>query len=86
MPVGDNRTQPQGQTVPAQPGGELPLPNLVDVPLGAASVVSLDVPVGATFGEVVITSSVEIAVQRRTTRGHGLVGFGIVGALPVRQR
>lgn len=25
MPVGDNRTQPQGQTVPAQPGGELPL-------------------------------------------------------------
>lgn len=25
MPVGDNRTQPQGQTVPAQSGGELPL-------------------------------------------------------------
>lgn len=68
------------------PGGELPLPNLVDVPLGAASVVSLDVPVGATFGEVIVTSTVEIAVQRRTTRGHGLVGFGIVGALPVRQR
>lgn len=68
------------------PGGELPLPELKDVPLGAASVVSLDVPVGATFGEVIITSTVEIAVQRRTTRGHGLVGFGIVGALPVRQR
>jgi hypothetical protein len=68
------------------PGGELPLPELKDVPLGAASVVSLDVPVGATFGEVIITSTVEIAVQRRTTRGHGLVGFGIVGALPVRQK
>ncbi|MFU2316492.1 flagella biosynthesis regulator Flk [Rahnella sp. PCH160] len=25
MPVGDNRTQPQGQTVPVKPGGELPL-------------------------------------------------------------
>lgn len=68
------------------PGGELPLPDLTDVPLGAASVVSLDVPVGATFGEVIVTSNVEIVVQRRTTRGHGLVGFGIVGALPVRQR
>lgn len=68
------------------PGGELPLPDLADVPLGAASVVSLDVPVGATFGEVIVTSTVDIVVQRRTTRGHGLVGFGIVGALPVRQR
>lgn len=68
------------------PGGEIPLPNLVDVPLSAAAVVSLDVPVEATYGEVVVTSNVDIAVQRRTTRGHGLVGFGIVGALPVRQK
>jgi hypothetical protein len=68
------------------PGGEVPLPNLVNIPIGAASVISLDVPLGATDGEVVVSSSVDIAVQRRTTRGHGLVGFGIVGALPVRQK
>lgn len=68
------------------PGGEVPLPNLKDIPIGAASVISLDVPLGATDGEVVVTSTIDVVVQRRTTRGHGLVGFGIVGALPVRQK
>lgn len=68
------------------PGGLLDLPNLVNVPLGAASLVSLDVPEGVNDGEVVITATVPVAVQRRTTRGHGLVGFGIVGALPVREK
>ena len=68
------------------PGGEVALPALVDVPLGAASLLGLDVPEGLTDGEVVITASVPIVVQRRTTRGHGLVGFGIVGALPVVKR
>ena len=56
------------------------------MPLGAASLVSLDVPEGVNEGEVVITTSVPVVIQRRTTRGHGLVGFGIVGALPVREK
>ncbi len=68
------------------PGGVVELPNFVDVPLGAASLVSLDVPDGVSDGEVVITATVPVAVQRRTTRGHGLIGFGIVGALPVRMK
>jgi hypothetical protein len=68
------------------PGGEVALPALIDVPLGAASLQGLDVPEGLTDGEVVITATVPIVVQRRTTRGHGLVGFGIVGALPVVKR
>jgi hypothetical protein len=68
------------------PGGEIALPSLVDVPLGAASVIGQDVPEGLTDGEVVITATVPIVVQRRTTRGHGLVGFGIVGALPVMKQ
>ena len=68
------------------PGGEVALPALVDLPLGAASLQGLDVPEGLTDGEVVITATVPIVVQRRTTRGHGLVGFGIVGALPVVKR
>lgn len=68
------------------PGGLLELPGLVNVPLGAASLISLDVPDGVSDGEVVITATVPVAVQRRTTRGHGLVGFGIVGALPVRMK
>jgi hypothetical protein len=54
--------------------------------LGAASLISLDVPDGVSDGEVVITASVPVAVQRRTTRGHGLIGFGMVGALPVRMK
>lgn len=66
------------------PGGAVALPNLTDVPLGASSLALLDVPEGASDGEIVITATVPIAVQRRTTRGHGLGGFGIVGALPVR--
>lgn len=68
------------------PGGVLNLPGFTDVALGAASLVSLDVPDGVSDGEVVITASVPVAVQRRTTRGHGLIGFGIVGALPVRMK
>lgn len=66
------------------PGGLLDLPNLVNVPIAAASLISLEVPEGVNEGEVVITSTVSVAIQRRNTRGHGLVGFGIVGALPVR--
>ena len=68
------------------PGGLIDLPNLINVPITAASLVSLDVPDGVNEGEVVITASVSVAIQRRTTRGHGLVGFGIVGALPVREK
>lgn len=68
------------------PGGELPIPGLENLPLGASSLASLDVPDGVAGGELVISATVPIAVQRRTTRGHGLVGFGIVGALPVRER
>ena len=68
------------------PGGVRELPGFVDVPMGAASLISLDVPDGVSDGEVVITASVPVAVQRRTTRGHGLIGFGIVGALPVRMK
>jgi hypothetical protein len=70
----------------AGPGGVRELPGFIDVPLGAASLVSLDVPDGVSDGEVIITASVPVAVQRRTTRGHGLIGFGIVGALPVRMK
>ena len=66
------------------PGGAVPLPTLTDVPLGASSLALLDVPEGVSDAEIVITASVPVAVQRRTTRGHGLIGFGIVGALPVR--
>ena len=67
------------------PGGELPVAGLVDVPIGPSSVATFDVP-DTTDGEVIITATVPVAVQRRTLRGHGLVGFGIVGALPVQER
>ena len=66
------------------PGGEVELPGFIDVPLGPAEVVALDVPDGASNGEVVVRASTSVVIQRRTARGHGLPGFGIVGALPVR--
>ena len=66
------------------PGGRMDLPGFTDVALGASSLVGIDVPGEAADGELIITSSVPMVVQRRTNRGHGLVGFGIVGALPVR--
>jgi hypothetical protein len=66
------------------PGGEVELPGYVDVPLGPAAVAALDVPDGASNGEVVVRASTSVVIQRRTARGHGLPGFGIVGALPVR--
>jgi len=68
------------------PGGLVGFPTLIDRPLGAASLVSIDVPEGISLGEVVITATVPVAVQRRVSRGHGLVGFSIVGALPVISR
>lgn len=68
------------------PGGKRPLPGFTDVALPAASALFLDVPEGANDAEVVVEATVEIAVQRRTRRGHGLAGFGIVGALPVKPR
>jgi hypothetical protein len=68
------------------PGGQVGLRGLIDVPLPAASLTFLDVPEGASDGEVVIQATVDIAVQRRILRGAGLVGFGIVSALPVRTR
>jgi hypothetical protein len=68
------------------PGGKVGLPGLIDVPLPAASLTFLDVPEGASDGEVIIEATMDIAVQRRTRRGSGLVGFGIVSALPVKLR
>jgi len=68
------------------PGGEVALPGAEDLAVGPAGLVLLDVPDGAANGEVVIRATVPVVVQRRTARGHGLPGFGIVGALPVRER
>lgn len=67
------------------PGGEVALPGAENLPIEGASLALHDVPDGAANGEVVIRSTVPVVVQRRTTRGHGLPGFGVVGALPVRE-
>jgi hypothetical protein len=66
------------------PGGKVALPGLENVPLGPASVVSLNVPPDVPPGEVIIEATVPVAVQRRMARNHGLVGFSIVGGLPVQ--
>ena len=66
------------------PGGKVAIPGLENVALGPASTLALDVPADVPPGEVVIESTQPVAVQRRMARNHGLVGFTIVSALPVR--
>jgi hypothetical protein len=66
------------------PGGTVAVPELTDVPLAAAQLLTIEPPESARIAELLITSSVPLVVQRRTSRGSTLVGFGIVGALPVR--
>lgn len=66
------------------PGGKVAIPGLENVPLGPASVVSLNVPADVPPGEVIVEATVPVAVERRMARGHGLVGFTVLGALPVR--
>lgn len=68
------------------PGGVVDLPQFINVPITAAARISVDVPEGAGDGEIIISATHPLIVQRRTARGHGLVGFGIVGALPVVAR
>jgi hypothetical protein len=68
------------------PGGEFTYPGFEALAIGAAGVVNLGVPEGAIAGEVIIRSDVPIVVQRRMDRGHDLVGFSLVSALPVLER
>jgi hypothetical protein len=68
------------------PGGEFTYPGFEAVPLGPGGVVNLGIPQGATTGEVIIRATVPIVVQRRMDRGHDLVGFSLVSALPVMVR
>jgi hypothetical protein len=68
------------------PGGEFAYPGLENVALGPGGVANLGIPEGATPGQVIVRATVPIVVQRRMARGHSLVGFSIVSALPVKVR
>lgn len=65
------------------PGGTLAVPELSELPITAAQLLSIEPPESARTAELVITSTVPLVVHRRTSRGNNLVGFGLVGALPV---
>ena len=66
------------------PGGKVAITGLENLPLGPASTLALNVPANVPPGEVIVEATRPVAVQRRMARGHGLVGFTIVGGLPVR--
>ncbi len=68
------------------PGGEFKYPGLESVQLGPGAVVNLGIAQGTTTGEVIVRSDVAIVVQRRMDRGHDLVGFSLVSALPQVRR
>ena len=66
------------------PGGEFPLTGLTDVPLLPAGVMNVSFPADVTDGQLIVRSTEPIVVRRQLNRGHGLVGFSSVLALPQR--
>lgn len=64
------------------PAGEFEVPGLVDVRIGPGGLVSIDMPADGTEGQLILRASVPVVVQRRLSRGHGLVGYAAALALP----
>ena len=66
------------------PGGEFPLTGLSDVALPPAGVINVSFPADVTDGQLIVRSTEPVVVRRQLNRGHGLVGFSSVLALPQR--
>ncbi len=66
------------------PGGEFPLAGLTDIVLPPAGVRNISFPKDVTDGQLIVRSTEPLVVRRQLNRGHGLVGFSSVLALPQR--
>lgn len=64
------------------PGGEFPVPGLTDLAISSGGLLMVDMPTTATDGQLTITATIPVIVQRRLSRGHGLVGYSAALALP----
>jgi hypothetical protein len=64
------------------PAGEFEVPGLVDLRIGPGGLISIDMPADGTEGQLILRASVPVVVQRRLSRGHGLVGYSAALALP----
>ena len=64
------------------PAGVVSIAGLESVTLPGGGTAVLAIPIGATAGEVIVTASQPVAVQRLLTRGHGLVGRAAAPMLP----
>ena len=64
------------------PAGAVAIAGLESVTLPGGGTALLAVPIGATAGEVIVTATQPVAVQRLLTRGHGLVGRAAAPMLP----
>lgn len=66
------------------PAGAVPIEGLEQVSLGSAGVISISIPQSAAQLQILVESETEVVVQRELSRGHELVGFTGVLALPYR--
>lgn len=64
------------------PAGEFEVPGLSGLRIGPGGLVSIDMPADGTEGQLILRASVPVVVQRRLSRGHGLVGYSAALALP----
>jgi hypothetical protein len=64
------------------PAGVVSIAGLESVTLPGGGTAVLAIPIGATAGEVIVTASQPVAVQRLLTRSHGLVGRAAAPMLP----
>ncbi len=64
------------------PAGVVPISGLEAVAVPGGGTALLSMPVGVTTGEIIVTSTQPIAVQRLLNRGHDLVGRAAAPLLP----
>ena len=66
------------------PAGSVAIEGLEKIELGAAAVLEIKIPTTSAELPMLIEADNEIVVQREVNRGHELIGFSSVLALPHR--
>jgi hypothetical protein len=66
------------------PAGSVAIEGFEKIELGAAAVLALKIPTASADLPILIEADNEVVVQREVNRGHELIGFSSVLALPHR--
>jgi hypothetical protein len=66
------------------PAGSVAIEGFEKIELGAAAVLEIKIPTASADLPILIEADNEVVVQREVNRGHELIGFSSVLALPHR--